>query len=29
VDFTGVDGKVNALQNFTVANSGVEVLDFE
>ena len=27
--FTGVDGEVDALQNFTIANFGVQIFDFE
>ncbi len=29
VDFTGVHGEVDALQNFTIANFGVQIFDFE
>ena len=27
--FTGVHGEVDALQNFTIANFGVQIFDFE
>jgi hypothetical protein len=29
VDFAGVDSEVDALQNFSIANGGVQVLNFQ
>jgi hypothetical protein len=29
VDFTGVHGEADAFENFTIANFGVQIFDFE